>query len=60
MNLFKSKITSILSGVVITLTLGTFASAQELKDIYTILHYYLNIEDLSKCKIKIGDEYVDI
>ena len=30
MNLFKSKITSILSGVVITLTLGTFASAQEL------------------------------
>jgi hypothetical protein len=30
MNLFKSKITSILSSVVITLTLGTFASAQEL------------------------------
>ena len=30
MNLFKSKITSILSGVVLTLTLGTFASAQEL------------------------------
>ena len=31
MNLFKSKITSILSVVVLTLTLGTFASAQELK-----------------------------
>jgi len=30
MNLFKSKITSILSVVVLTLTLGTFASAQEL------------------------------
>ncbi|MDB9985440.1 DUF1302 domain-containing protein [Pelagibacterales bacterium] len=30
MNLFKSKITSILSGIVLTLTLGTFASAQEL------------------------------
>ena len=30
MNLFKSKITSILSGVVLTLTIGTFASAQEL------------------------------
>ena len=30
MNLFKSKITSILSSVVLTLTLGTFASAQEL------------------------------
>ena len=30
MNLFKSKITSILSGIVITLTLGTFVSAQEL------------------------------
>ena len=30
MNLFKSKITSMLSSVVITLTLGTFASAQEL------------------------------
>jgi hypothetical protein len=30
MNLFKSKITSILSGVVLTLTFGTFASAQEL------------------------------
>ena len=43
------------SGVV-----GLYASAKELKDIYTILHYYLNIEDLSKCKVKIGDEYVDI
>ena len=30
MNLFKTKITSILSVVVLTLTLGTFASAQEL------------------------------
>ena len=30
MNLFKSKITSILSGVVLTLTFGTFVSAQEL------------------------------
>jgi len=43
------------SGVV-----GMYASAEELKDIYTILHYYLNIDDLTKCKIKIGDEYVDI
>ena len=31
MNLFKSKTTSILSVVIFTLTLGTFASAQELK-----------------------------
>ena len=30
MNIFKSKITSIISGVVLTLTFGTFASAQEL------------------------------
>ena len=30
MNLFKSKITSILSGVVLSLTFGTFVSAQEL------------------------------
>jgi len=43
------------SGVV-----GMYASAEELKDIYTILNYYLNIDDLTNCKIKIGDEYVDI
>lgn len=43
------------SGVV-----GMYASLEELKDLYTILHYYINIDDLTKCKIKIGDEYVDI
>lgn len=39
---------------------GMYASLQELKDIYTILHYYMNIDDLTQCKIKIGDEYVNI
>lgn len=43
------------SGVV-----GLYASMQELKDIYTLLNYYLNIEEISKCKVKFGDEYVNI
>lgn len=43
------------SGVV-----GMYASLQELKDLYTVLNYYLNIESFTDCKIRVGGEDVII
>lgn len=39
---------------------GLYCTEQELKDLYTVLNYYCNIEDFAQCKIKIGDEDVAI
>jgi hypothetical protein len=43
------------SGVV-----GMYASLEELKDLYVILNYYLNIESFNDCKVRIGGEDVII
>lgn len=39
---------------------GFYATEQELIDLYTVLNYYLNIEDFSECKLKIGGEDVAV
>lgn len=39
---------------------GFYATQQELMDLYTLLNYYINIEDFSECKLKIGGEDVAI
>ncbi len=39
---------------------GLYCTEDELKDLYTVLNYYSNIEDFAKCNIKIGDENVAI
>lgn len=39
---------------------GMFASEQELRDLYAVLNYYLNIEDISQCQVRIGGEDVAI
>lgn len=43
------------SGVV-----GMYASLEELRDLYSILNYYLNIESFSDFEIRIGGEDVII
>lgn len=37
---------------------GVFCKPKELKDLFTVLNYYMNIEEISECRIKIGDEDV--
>lgn len=39
---------------------GMLASDKELRDLYTVLNYYLNIEDISQCQLRIGGEDVAI
>lgn len=39
---------------------GVYCTEKELRDLYTVLNYYCNIEDFSQCTIKIGDEDVAI
>lgn len=39
---------------------GLFATKKELKDLYDVLNYYVNIESFSQCKVKIEGEYVSI
>lgn len=39
---------------------GVMATKKELRDLYTVLNYYINIDDLSSCQIKVGEEYVAI
>jgi hypothetical protein len=39
---------------------GIYCSERELKDLYTVLNYYCNIEDFSECNIKVGEENVNI
>jgi hypothetical protein len=39
---------------------GVHCTQKELEDLYTVLGYYLNIDNYSECKIKIGGEYVAI
>ncbi len=39
---------------------GVYCSEQELRDLYTVLNYYCNIEQFAECNIKIGDENVAI
>lgn len=39
---------------------GILADEQELKDICTLLNYYFNIEEFTKCKIQIEGEDVAI
>jgi hypothetical protein len=39
---------------------GVYCTEKELKDLYTVLNYYCNIEDFAQCNIKIGEENVAI
>lgn len=39
---------------------GIHCTEKELKDLYSVLNYYMHIEDFSECKIKVGDENVSI
>ena len=39
---------------------GLFATKKELKDLYDVLNYYINIESFSQCKVKIEGEHVSI
>ena len=39
---------------------GLHCTQNELEDLYTVLGYYLNIDNYSQCKVKIGGEYVAI
>ena len=39
---------------------GINCTEKELKDLYTVLNYYCNIENFTQCNIKIGDENVAI
>lgn len=39
---------------------GLNATPKELKDLYTVLNYYVNIENFSECNIRIGDDHVAI
>lgn len=39
---------------------GIYCTEQELKDLYTVLNYYSNIENFAQCKIKVGDNDVAI
>lgn len=39
---------------------GLYCNEKELKDLYTVLNYYCNIEDFAQCNIKVGDENVAI
>lgn len=40
--------------------MGIYANEKELKDLFTVLNYYLNIEELHDCKIRIEGEDVAI
>lgn len=37
---------------------GLYLDEKELKDLSTIINYYLNIDELSEVKLKVGGEYV--
>lgn len=39
---------------------GLHLTEKELKDLYTVLGYYINITDYAECKVKIEGEYVAI
>ena len=39
---------------------GVHCTQKELEDLCTLLVYYLNLDNYSECKIKIGGEYVAI
>ena len=39
---------------------GVHCTEKELKDLYTVLSYYVNIEEFAECKLEIGGEYVAI
>jgi len=43
------------SGVV-----GFFASKDQLRDLYDVLNYYLNIENFDKCKIVIDNQDISL
>lgn len=40
--------------------MGIYASEKELKDLYAVLNYYTNIEEIHDCKVKIEGEDVAI
>jgi len=39
---------------------GIMATKKELTDLYSVLNYYINLEELSSCYIKVGEDYVAI
>ena len=39
---------------------GMFLNKKDLADLFTILNYYINMENFTDCKIKIGDKDVAI
>jgi hypothetical protein len=34
---------------------GFWATKEELKDLYTVLNYYINIEDISECTVEVEE-----
>jgi hypothetical protein len=39
---------------------GLHFTEKELKNLYTVLNYYVNIEEFASCTIKVGDQDVAI
>jgi len=39
---------------------GMYCTEKELRDLYSVLNYYCNIEEFSNCIVKVGDDYVAI
>lgn len=39
---------------------GFFLTEQEAQDMLTLLNYYLNLEEINACEMKIGEKYVAI
>lgn len=37
---------------------GFYLTQKELKDLYTVVGYYLNAEDITEVKVSIGGDYV--
>lgn len=37
---------------------GIFCTQKDLKDLFTVINYYTNIEEFDSCTIKVDDEYV--
>lgn len=39
---------------------GLYANRQELKDLLTVINYYLNADDITDIKVRIGGDYVTL
>jgi hypothetical protein len=39
---------------------GLYANTKELKDLLTVINYYLNVDDITEIKVNIGGDYVKL